>query len=177
MHHDQHQRSLENTPDPCEPLPFRFYAQINKMLAEGIEKALRQTDGVPLQRRTDKDEWTARSQTLVAHEHGDVEPSHRRFKEAVDQALRARWFRNVLTRAAGEHVLQKLRHQRSRIRAEKFAVETVAWRPLSSQERAPCKERHMVVSRASPSRWLPTTLLSLPPRLIDATVLMCMRLC
>jgi hypothetical protein len=35
----------------------------------------------------------------------------------------------------------------------------------------------MVVSRASPSRWLPTTLLSLPPRLIDATVLMCMRLC
>ncbi|HET8843473.1 MAG TPA: IS21 family transposase, partial [Ktedonobacteraceae bacterium] len=52
-------------------------------------------------RKGDKDEWTARYQALmqhygmqptwnntgVAHENGDVEQSHHRFKEAMDQAL------------------------------------------------------------------------------------------
>jgi hypothetical protein len=46
--------------------------------------------------------------TGVAHENGDVEQSHHRFKEAVDQALRARWTRDFSSRAAYERFLQEL---------------------------------------------------------------------
>jgi len=38
--------------------------------------------------------------TGVAHENGDVEQSHYRFKEAVDQALRIRGSREFPSRAA-----------------------------------------------------------------------------
>jgi hypothetical protein len=36
----------------------------------------------------------------IAHENGDVEQSHFRFKEAVDQALRVRGSRDFPSRAA-----------------------------------------------------------------------------
>lgn len=91
-------------------------------MAEGIEQALRQLGGVPKQHRTDhltaavtqlpkdqREEWTARYQALmshygmepttnnvgVAHENGDVEQAHHRFKEALDQALRVRGSRDL----------------------------------------------------------------------------------
>jgi len=86
-------------------------------LAEGLEAALWQLGGVPQQHRTDhrsaairpldtsgRAEATARYAALlahygmvattnnagVAHENGDVEQAHHRFKQAVDQALRVR---------------------------------------------------------------------------------------
>ena len=85
------------------------FSETFEALAEGIEKALWQIGGVPQQHRTDhlsaavrhlrqpeKDEWTLRYQALmahygmqptwnntgVAHENGDVEQSHHRFKQA-----------------------------------------------------------------------------------------------
>ena len=97
------------------------FSETFEALAEGIEKALWQIGGVPEQHRTDhltaavrhlrkeeREDWTLRYQALmqhygmqptwnnqgVAHENGDVEQSHHRFKQAVDQALRARGCRD-----------------------------------------------------------------------------------
>ena len=42
----------------------------------------------------------------IAHENGDVEQSHFRFKEAVDQALRVRGSRDFSSRAAYERFVQ-----------------------------------------------------------------------
>src|SRR5690349_20972724 len=92
------------------------FSESFEALAEGIEHALWQLGGVPAQHRTDhltaavrqthrkedREEWTARYQALmthygmqptwnnqgIAHENGDVEQAHHRFKEALDQALR-----------------------------------------------------------------------------------------
>jgi hypothetical protein len=113
------------------------FSETFEALAEGIEKALWQIGGVPQQHRTDhlsaavrqvrkeeKEDWTTRYQALmahhgmqptwnnvsIAHENGDVEQSHHRFKEAVDQALRVRASRDFATRAAYEHFLQNLVH-------------------------------------------------------------------
>jgi len=101
------------------------FSESFEALAEGIEKALWQIGGVPEQHRTDhltaavghlrkeeREDWTLRYQALmqhygmqptwnnqgVAHENGDVEQSHHRFKQAVDQALRVRWCRDFSNR-------------------------------------------------------------------------------
>ncbi len=93
------------------------FSETFEALAEGIEKAHGPLGGVPEQHRTDhlsaavrqlrkeeREDWTLRYQALmqhygmqptwnntgVAHENGDVEQSHYRFKQAVDQALRER---------------------------------------------------------------------------------------
>src|SRR6266478_547113 len=111
------------------------FSETFEALAEGIEKALWQLGGVPEQHRTDhisaavrhlrkeeREDWTLRYQALmqhygmqptwnntgVAHENGDVEQSHHRFKQAVDQALRVRWCRDFASRSAYEHFLQDL---------------------------------------------------------------------
>ena len=103
------------------------FSETFEALAEGIEKALWQIGGVPEQHRTDHlsaavrhldksghEDWTKRYDALmahygmqptwnntgVAHENGDVEQSHYRFKEAVDQALRIRGSREFPSRAA-----------------------------------------------------------------------------
>jgi hypothetical protein len=94
------------------------FSESFEALAEGIEHALWHLGGVPKQHRTDhlsaavrqthrketREEWTARYQALmahygmqptwnhvgIAHENGDVEQAHHRFKQALDQALRVR---------------------------------------------------------------------------------------
>ena len=95
-------------------------------LAEGLESCLWQLGGVPRQHRTDHlsaafrpldtrgwAEATTRYQALLAHygltpttnnageahENGDVEQAHHRFKVAVDQALRVRGSRDFADRA------------------------------------------------------------------------------
>lgn len=104
-------------------------------LAEGLEHALWQIGGVPVQHRTDhlsaavkplrdeeREAWTERYQALmahygmqptwnntgIAHENGDVEQAHHRFKEAVDQALRVRGSRDFPDRTAYERFLAEL---------------------------------------------------------------------
>src|SRR5256885_13985723 len=150
------------------------FSETFEALAEGIEKALCQIGGVPEQHRTDhlsaavrhlrqpeKEEWTVRYQALmahyglqptwnnvsIAHENGDVEQSHHRFKEAVDQALRVRASRDFATRAAYEHFLQNLIHKRNQTRREKFSAEQATLRPLPSRELAPCTALQAVVSQ------------------------------
>ena len=85
----------------------------------------------------------------VAHENGDVEQAHHRFKEAVDQALRVRGSRDFATRAAYEHFVADLIHKRNQTRAARFTAEKVALRPLPATSLAPCKELRVIVSRFS----------------------------
>lgn len=170
-------------------------------LTEGIEKSLWQIGGVPHQHRTDhlsaavrrlrkedKEDWTTRYQAFVAHygmqptwttvsiahENGDVEQSHHRFKQAVDQALRVRRSRDFTSRAACEHFLQNLIHKRNQTRREQFAGERAALRPLPSRELAPCKELQMAVSQFS-TITVATNRYSVPSRLIGSTILV--RMC
>src|SRR6266571_1368495 len=177
------------------------FSETFEALAEGIEKALWQIGGVPHQHRTDhlsaavrhlrtpeKEEWTVRYQALmahygmqptwnnvsIAHENGDVEQSHHRFKEAVDQALRVRASRDFATRAAYEHFLQNLLHKRNQTRREKFSAEKATLRPLPSRELAPCKELRVVVSQFS-TITIATNRYSVPSRLIGTTILVRVR--
>jgi hypothetical protein len=133
------------------------FSETFEALAEGIEKALWQLGGVPQQHRTDhlsaavrqlrkeeREDWTIRDLPLmqhygiqptwnnqgVAHENGDVEQSHHRFKQAADQALRVRGCRDFSNRAAYEHFLQDLVYKRNQTRDARFAAEKGVLRPL-----------------------------------------------
>jgi len=110
----------------------------------------------------------------VAHENGDVEQSHYRFQQAVDQALRVRGSRDFADRASYEQFLQDLVRYRNQTRAAHFAVEQQALRPLPAQPLAPCRELQVSVSRFSTITVLGNTY-SVPSRLIGATLLMRVR--
>jgi hypothetical protein len=130
-------------------------------LAEGIEKALWQIGGVPKQHRTDHltaavknggkqhaKDWTMRYDALmahyglqptknnvtIAHENGDVEQSHHRFKQAVDQALRVRASRDFPSREAYERFLADLVRVRNRHRGVSHLLRN---RKNSSRSQAP----------------------------------------
>ena len=177
------------------------FSESFEALAEGIERSLWQIGGVPEQHRTDHlsaavkqeskssaQDWTKRYQALmshygmqptwnntgVAHENGDVEQSHHRFKEAVDQALRVRGSRDFATRSAYEHFLQDLVYKRNQTRAALFAVEQEALRPLPATPLAPCKEVRVSVSRFSTIA-VDANVYSVPSRLIGTRVLIRVR--
>ena len=77
----------------------------------------------------------------IAHENGDVEQSHHRFKEAVDQALRVRACRDFATRAAYEHFLADLIHKRNQTRSgEVCRRERRPCALFRAAPLAPCKE-------------------------------------
>jgi hypothetical protein len=173
------------------------FSETFEALAEGMEKALWQIGGVPQQHRTDhlsaavrqlrkeeQEEWTLRYQALmahygmqptwnnvgIAHENGDVEQSHRRFKEAVDQALRVRGSRNFATRADYERFLHELIHQRNHTRTSRFTAEKAALRPLPVTPLSPCKELRITVSRFSTIS-VGGNVYSVPSRLIGTSIL------
>lgn len=177
------------------------FSESFEALAEGIEFCLWKLGGVPQQHRTDHltaavkqesktgaEDWTKRYQALmehygmqptwnnqgVAHENGDVEQAHRRFKEAVDQALRVRGTREFATRAAYEHFLQDLVYKRNQTRAVVFAVEKAALRPLPATALSPCKEVRVRVSRFSTIA-VQGNVYSVPSRLIGSSVLIRIR--
>lgn len=170
-------------------------------LAEGLEACLWRLGGVPRQHRTDhlaaairpldsagQAEATARYAALlahyglaptvnnagVAHENGDVEQAHHRFKQAVDQALRVRGSRDFRDRAAYEHFLQELVRRRNLTRQARFAEEREALRPLPAAPLAPCRELRVPVSRFSTIQVLGNAY-SVPSRLIGSTLLVRVR--
>ena len=145
-------------------------------LAEGVEIALWQIGGVPRQHRTDhlsaamrpldaegRRQATARYAALMAHygmapttnnlgqahENGDVEQAHFRFKEAVDQALRVRGSREFADRDAYRHFLHDLVRQRNLTRQHRFAEERQALRPLPRAPLDLYRELRVPVSRGS----------------------------
>jgi transposase len=177
------------------------FSESFEALAEGIEHALWQIGGVPEQHRTDhltaavkqehksgQQDWTQRYQALmahygmqptwnntgVAHENGDVEQSHHRFKEAVDQALRVRGQRDFASRSAYEQFLQDLVYKRNQTRSVRFLAEKEALGPLPAAPLSPCKEMRVQVSRFS-TVCIQGNVYSVPSRLIGSSVLIRLR--
>jgi transcriptional regulator with XRE-family HTH domain len=172
------------------------FAESFEALAEGLERGLWQLGGVPRTHRTDhlgaaihpldaagRQDFRARylalmahyrlepttNNTGVAHENGDVEQAHYRFKEAVDQALRVRGHRDFADRAAYERFLHDLVSRRNQTRAPRFTVERQALRPLPAAPLAPCREVRVTVSRFSTIVVLGNTY-SVPSRLIGTAL-------
>jgi len=177
------------------------FSESFETLAEGLESCLWQMGGVPRQHRTDhlsaaihpldavgRAEVKARYAQLLAHygleattnnlgqahENGDVEQAHFRFKQAVDQALRVRGSRDFADRAAYTRFLQQLVAQRNLTRQTRWAEERQALRPLPRTPLLPCRELRVPVSRFSTIQVLRNTY-SVPSRLIGRTVLVRVR--
>jgi transcriptional regulator with XRE-family HTH domain len=173
------------------------FAESFEALVEGLEGALWALGGVPCQHRTDhlgaairpldadgqaqaRERYAAvmhhygmeptTNNLGVAHENGDVEQAHHRFKEALDQALRARGSRDFPDRAAYARFLTELVRRRNATRAARWAEELAALRPLPATALAPCREVQVRVGRFSTIQVLGNTY-SVPARLIGATVL------
>jgi hypothetical protein len=165
-------------------------------LAEGLETCLWQIGGVPREHRTDhlsaairpldvegRAQATTRYKALMAHygleptannageahENGDVEQAHHRFKVAVDQALRVRGSRDFPDRAAYARFLQDLVRKRNLTRETRFAEERQVLRPLPTMPLGLCREFRVVVSRFSTIQVL-SNAYSVPSRLIGTTL-------
>jgi hypothetical protein len=177
------------------------FAESFEALVEGVEGCLWALGGVPRQHRTDHLGAAIRPLTAdgqaqareryaavmrhygmeptvnnagLAHENGDVEQAHHRFKEALDQALRARGSRDFRDRAAYERFLAELVRRRNATRHERWAEEQAALRPLPAAPLAPCREVQVRVGRFSTVQVLRNTY-SVPSRLIGATLLVRVR--
>jgi hypothetical protein len=177
------------------------FSESFEALAEGVEHALWQIGGAPLQHRTDHlsaavknagkaeaKEWTRRYDALIAHygieptknnvgiahENGDVEQSHHQFKRAVDQALRVRASRDFPSREAYERFLQDLVRVRNLKRAAHFAEEQTALQPLPTTPLSPCQELQVTVSQFSTIH-VKGNVYSVPSRLIGSMILVRLR--
>jgi hypothetical protein len=177
------------------------FSESFEALAEGLERGLWSIGGVPQQHRTDhmtaavqrmnsvaREDFTKRYQALmahygmqptwnnagIAHENGDVEQAHYRFKQAVDQALRVRGSRDFASRSVYEHFLQDLVYKRNQTRAVRFTMEKERLRPLPATPLAPCKELRVMVSRFSTIH-VSSNVYSVPSRLIGTTILVRLR--
>jgi hypothetical protein len=172
------------------------FSESFESLAEGLEFCLWQVGGVPEHHRTDnlsaavqaiepdgQRRWTDRYLALMshygmtsstnqpgeAHENGDVEQAHHRFKEAVDQALRARGARDFADRASYVAWLQELVRKRNQTRHLRWETELAILRPLPTSPLHPCRELPVTVTRFSTIRVLHNTY-SVPSRLIGVTL-------
>jgi len=165
-------------------------------LAEGFESCLWQLGGVPKEHRTDhlsaairplddagRAQVTERYAALmahyglapttnnagIAHENGDVEQAHHRFKVAVDQALRVRGSRDFASRAAYVRFLQDLVKQRNLTRRVRWEEERQHLRSLPTNPLGLCQELRVPVSSFSTIQVLRNTY-SVPSRLIGTTL-------
>lgn len=172
------------------------FSESFESLAEGLESCLWQVGGVPQWHRTDnltaavrdldregRHEFTKNYRALLAHygmqpaantaglahQNGDVEQAHFRFKQAVDQALRVRGSRDFADRSAYERFLTELVRQRNLTRTQRFEVERAALRPLPAAPLDFTRELTVRVSRFSIVRVL-LNYYSVPSRLIGATL-------
>jgi hypothetical protein len=177
------------------------FSESFEALADGIESCLWQLGGVPEQHRTDnlsaavhqldadgRKDFTARYTALmghysmqpstntpgVAHENGDVEQAHHRFKQAVDQALRVRASRDFADRASYARFLHELVRQRNQTRQLRWDAERPCLRPLPSHPLNLCRELRLSVSPFSTITVLRNTY-SVPSRLIGTAVLVRVR--
>ena len=161
-------------------------------LAEGLEAALWQIGGVPRLHRTDhlsaalrhldregREAFTENYRALmnhygmqpttnnlgVSHENGDVEQSHFRLKQALDQALRVRGNRDFPSQKEYNRFLQDLVKRRNLTRQTRFEQERPLLKPLPSKPLEPGRELRVEVSRFSTIVVLNNTY-SVPSRLI-----------
>lgn len=131
------------------------FSESFESLSEGLQNALWELEGVPLAHRTDRlstavqkvgsrEEFTCRYRALVGHyrlegraiqagepqENGDVEQSHYRLKQAVEQALMLRGSRDFEDRASHAAFVRGVMKQRNAGRRQRFEEELSVLRPL-----------------------------------------------
>jgi hypothetical protein len=124
------------------------FSESFESLSEGLQNASWELGGVPRRHRTDRltaavntdpqpEMFTRRYQALMMHygleaqaiqprqanENGDVEQSHYRFKQAVDQALMLRGSRDFAGRGDYQTFLKKLMAGRNANRKERYLEE------------------------------------------------------
>jgi hypothetical protein len=134
------------------------FSESFESLSDGLQNALWELGGVVAEHRTDRltaavhkmdhpEEFTQRYEALLrhyglggrkiqagqAHENGDVEQSHHRFKRGVDQALLLRGSRDFEDREAYGTFLRDLLARRNRGRKARFVEEIRSLRPLPRQ--------------------------------------------
>jgi hypothetical protein len=163
-------------------------------LSEGLQNALWALGGVPQRHRTDRmtlavhhegsaEQYTAKYQALLrhyglaaeatnpasGHENGDCEQGHRRFKEAVDQALLLRGSREFASREGyGQFVLAVVA-QRNAGRGAPLLEELSQLRPLPAARLEALERARVRVSRGSTIR-VKGNVYSVPARLIGESV-------
>src|SRR5205085_833214 len=103
------------------------------------------------------------------HENGDCEQSHRRFKDAVAQALLLRGSRDFPSRRAYESFLCAIVQRRNGQRDAAFAAEAAALRPLPAR-RLESQERRRVRVRLGSTIQIQHNTYSVPARLIGEQV-------
>jgi hypothetical protein len=170
------------------------FSESFESLSEGLQNALWELGGVPRRHRTDRlstavnnlterKEFTQRYQALLshyglmgekiqaahAHENGDIEQRHRRFKEAVDQALMLRGSRDFASREAYTHFLHALKEQLNTGRRARLAEELAALGGLPARRLEACQRRRCRVDPGS-SIHVERNSYSVPSRLIGAEV-------
>ncbi|MEA3346718.1 MAG: IS21 family transposase [Candidatus Auribacterota bacterium] len=143
-------------------------------LSAGLQNALWELGGVPERHRTDKlsaavhkecnpDEFTARYRGLLKHyglrgesigtakpnENGDVEVSHRWYKNAIDQALMLRGSREFESRDAYKGFIKKIFKQRNMNRVQRFEEELKKLRRLPESRLDDCKRLKLTVGSGS----------------------------
>ena len=131
------------------------FSESFESLSEGLQNALWEFGGVPLEHQTDRlsaavnnltnpEEFAHRYESLLGHyglngrktnpsspnENGDVEQRHYRFRRAVDQALMLRGSRDFDTRGQYEAFLKTVSGQLNSGRGVRHREELAAIRPL-----------------------------------------------
>jgi hypothetical protein len=150
------------------------FSESFESLSEGLQNAVWELGGVPQRHRTDRmslavnnasdeKEFTERYTGLLgcygmamekiqpeqANENGDVEQSHRRFKEAVEQALLLRGSRDFESREVYGRFLQGLVVARNAGRRKRLDEELPRLRRLPERRRESYKRLSVRVDRGS----------------------------
>jgi hypothetical protein len=170
------------------------FSECFESLAEGLQNALWELGGVPAEHRTDslsaavnnlrdKAEFTTRYEGLLAHyqlqgshtspgrahENGDVEQSHYRFKRAVDQALSLRGSRDFSSREEYAEFLRELLSRRNALRRERLAAEVEVLRALPARRLEDHSAERLKVTRNS-TLTVRRNIYSVPSQLIGEEV-------
>lgn len=170
------------------------FSESFESLSAGLQQALWELGGVPQRHRTDslsaavqpldgKEGFTRRYEALLAHygltgeaiqpgkahENGDVEQRHHRFKVALDQALMLRGSRDFESREAYLRFLQGLFTQLNAGRRERLREERAVLRPLPQARLDMSRRLTVKVGPSSTIRVLHNTY-SVPSRLIGEAV-------
>jgi hypothetical protein len=150
------------------------FSESFESLSEGLQNAVWELGGVPQRHRTDRmslavnnasneKEFTQRYTGLLDYyglerekiqpeepnENGDVEQSHRRFKEAVEQSLLLRGHRDFESREAYQRFLTELVAARNAGRRKRLDEELPRLRRLPQRRRESYKRLSLRVDRGS----------------------------
>ena len=143
-------------------------------LAAGLQNALWQAGGCPLEHRSDSlsdafknlrehEDFTTRYAALLdhygmqgtrnnggmGHENGSVESSHRYLKEAVDQALMLRGHRDFAERGSYGEFIREVVMRRNRRNAAAFRIERERLQDLPERRTTDFVEEEALVTRCS----------------------------